>query len=53
MRAVSAIHVRILRLVLGALFGALLFASQVALAPLPNIEVVTLFIIVWTRVVRQ
>ena len=53
MRAVSAVHQRLLRLVLGALFGALLFVSQVVLAPLPNIEVVTLFIIVWTRVFRQ
>ena len=52
MRALSATHWRILSVVLGALFGALLYVSQVVLAPLPNVELVTLFIIVWTRVFR-
>ncbi len=52
MRALSAAHWRILSLVLGALFGALLYVSQVVLAPLPNVELVSLFILVWTRVFR-
>ncbi|MBE6576237.1 MAG: hypothetical protein E7654_08210 [Ruminococcaceae bacterium] len=43
---------RLLTLVLGALFGALLHISQVVLAGLPNIELVSLLIIVWTRVFR-
>lgn len=43
---------RLLTLVLGALFGALLHISQVILAGLPNIELVSLLVIVWTRVFR-
>ena len=43
---------RLVELILSALFGALLFSSQVALAALPNIEIVSLLIIVWTRVFR-
>jgi len=40
-------------LVLGAMFGALLCISQVVMAGLPNIELVSLLIIVWTRVFRM
>ncbi|MBR6708443.1 MAG: hypothetical protein IKL84_02055 [Clostridia bacterium] len=43
---------RLVELILSALFGALLFSSHVALAALPNIEIVSLLIIVWTRVFR-
>ena len=43
---------RTLYIVLGALFGALLFVSQVIAASLPNIELVSLLILVWTRVYR-
>ena len=50
--AQTGISSRILNTVLGALFGALLFASQIALAGLPNIELVSLLILVWTRVFR-
>lgn len=39
-------------LVLSAMFGAMLCISQVALAGLPNIELVSLLILVWTRVFR-
>jgi len=52
MHAQKKIRARITDITLGAMFGALLFASQVALAGLPNIEVISLFIIVWTRVFR-
>ena len=38
------------RLILFALFGALLFALQIALSGLPNIELVTLFVILLTTV---
>ena len=48
----SHTYARTLYLVLGALFGALLFVSQIIAASLPNIELVSLFIIVWTRVYR-
>ena len=48
----SAVGRRLLTLVLGALFGALLHISQIVLAGLPNIELVSLLIIVWTRVFR-
>ena len=48
----STTYARTLYIVLGALFGALLFISQIIAAPLPNIELVSLFIIVWTRVYR-
>ena len=45
-------HKRLVSLVLGAMFGAMLFISQVVMAGLPNIELVSLLIIVWTRVFR-
>lgn len=45
-------HRRLFSLVLGAMFGAMLCISQVVLAGLPNIELVSLLIIVWTRVFR-
>lgn len=48
----SRTYARTLYIVLGALFGALLFVSQIIAASLPNIELVSLFIIVWTRVYR-
>ena len=48
----SHTYARTLYTVLGALFGALLFVSQILAAPLPNIELVSLFILVWTRVYR-
>lgn len=48
----SRTYARTLYMVLGALFGALLFVSQIIAASLPNIELVSLFIIVWTRVYR-
>ena len=48
----SRTYARTLYMVLGALFGALLFISQIIAASLPNIELVSLFIIVWTRVYR-
>lgn len=48
----SAVGRRLLALVLGALFGALLHISQIVLAGLPNIELISLLIIVWTRVFR-
>ena len=48
----SSTYARTLYIVLGALFGALLFISQIVAAPLPNVELVSLFIIVWTRVYR-
>ena len=48
----SNTYARTLYIVLGALFGALLFISQIIAAPLPNVELVSLFIIVWTRVYR-
>lgn len=48
----SALGQRLLTLVLGALFGALLHISQIVLAGLPNIELISLLIIVWTRVFR-
>ena len=48
----SNTYARTLYIVLGALFGALLFVSQIIAASLPNIELVSLFIIVWTRVYR-
>lgn len=44
---------RLFSLVLDAMFGALLVISQVALAGLPNIELVSLLILVWTRVFRS
>ena len=43
---------RLLSLVLGAMFGAILHISQIVLAGLPNIELVSLLVIVWTRVFR-
>lgn len=43
---------RLFSLVLGAMFGAMLCISQVALAGLPNVELVSLLILVWTRVFR-
>ena len=43
---------RLFSLVLGAMFGAMLCIAQVTLAGLPNIELVSLLIIVWTRVFR-
>lgn len=46
-------HKRLVSLVLSAMFGALLFISQVVMAGLPNIELVSLLIIVWTRVFRS
>ena len=45
-------HRQLFSLVLGAMFGAMLCISQVVLAGLPNIELVSLLIIVWTRVFR-
>jgi hypothetical protein len=48
----SRTYARTLYIVLGALFGALLFVSQIIAAPLPNVELVSLLIIVWTRVYR-
>lgn len=48
----SRTYARTLYMVLGALFGALLFVSQIIAASLPNIELVSLLIIVWTRVYR-
>ena len=48
----SRTYARTLHIVLGALFGALLFVSQIIAAPLPNIELVSLLILVWTRVYR-
>ena len=46
-------YTRTLTMVLGALFGAVLFVSQILAASLPNIELVSLLIIVWTRVYRS
>ncbi len=43
---------RLFAVVLGAMFGAMLYISQVVLAGLPNIELVSLLILVWTRVFR-
>ena len=48
----SRTYARTLDIVLGALFGALLFISQIIAASLPNIELVSLLILVWTRVYR-
>ena len=48
----SRTYARTLGIVLGALFGALLFISQIIAASLPNIEIVSLLILVWTRVYR-
>ena len=50
MRPLSRTSSRILTTVLSALFGALLFTTQVVFAPLPNIEPDSLLILVWTRV---
>lgn len=53
MRARTKAAAQIAYITLGAMFGALLFISQIVLAGLPNIELVSLFIIVWTRVYRS
>lgn len=42
-------HRRLFSLVLGAMFGAMLCISHIALAGLPNIELISLLVIVWTR----
>ena len=52
MHAHSRIAARIAYITLGAMLGALLLVSQLVLAGLPNIELVSLLIIVWTRVYR-
>lgn len=46
-------HGRLFSLVLGAMFGAMLCIAHVALAGLPNIELISLLIIVWTRAFRM
>ena len=43
-------HGRVLTIVREALLGALLFVSKLIMSGLPNIEPVSLLIIVWTRV---
>lgn len=52
MHARTRIAAKIAYITLGAMLGAMLFASQVAMAGLPNIEIVSLLILVWTRVYR-
>ena len=52
MHAQKKIAARIAYITLGAMLGALLFVAQIALAGLPNIEAVSLLIIVWTQVYR-
>lgn len=52
MRAHSRIAAKIAYITLGAMLAALLLVSQLTLAGLPNIELVSLLIIVWTRVYR-
>ncbi|MBE6561268.1 MAG: hypothetical protein E7662_09080 [Ruminococcaceae bacterium] len=52
MHAQSRIAAKIAYITLGAMLGALLLVSQLVLAGLPNIELVSLLIIVWTRVYR-
>jgi len=52
MHAQSRIAAKIAYITLGAMRGALLLVSQLVLAGLPNIELVSLLIIVWTRVYR-
>lgn len=52
MRAAPKTRARMLNMTLGALFGALLVASKEILAAVPGIELVSLLIIVWTRVFR-
>lgn len=42
-------NIRLIQITRIALLGALLYASQVALSALPNIEVVTLLIVVFTK----
>lgn len=43
-------HFTVYDLVIQALLGAILLAAQVALAPLPNIELVSLFCLVYTLI---
>lgn len=52
MNAHARIAAKIAYITLGAMLGAMLFSSQVAMAGLPNIEIVSLLILVWTRVYR-
>ena len=52
MRAHSRIAAKIAYITLGAMLAALLLVSQLTLAGLPNIELVSLLVIVWTRVYR-
>ena len=51
--AIEAIRRTILIIVLGAMFGSLMFISKLVMEFLPNIHLLSLFIVVFTLVYRQ